>query len=112
TVEPGSALFTVTDTSRLWVTASVKVEDADLVALGQRVSFVPDGGTRDAVAAVVSWVSTEVDEPTRTVRVRAEVENPDGRLRARTFGRARIVTREEPDAIAVPNEAIQWEGCC
>ena len=49
---------------------------------------------------------------TRTVRARAEVENAEGRLRAHAFGRARIVTREAPTAVAVPDEAIQWEGCC
>ncbi len=110
-VEQGRAVF-VADTSRLWMNASLPVEDAALVRIGQKVSFVPDGDREDAVAGVVSWISTEVDERARVVRVRAEVENPEGRLRAHAFGRARIVTRESPTAVAVPNEAIQWEGCC
>jgi cobalt-zinc-cadmium efflux system membrane fusion protein len=46
------------------------------------------------------------------VKVRAEVDNPEGRLRAHTFGSARIVTRRDEKAIALPDEAIQWEGCC
>jgi cobalt-zinc-cadmium efflux system membrane fusion protein len=49
---------------------------------------------------------------TRTVQVRVDVPNPDGSLRAHSFGRAQIVLRTSPRAIAVPNEALQWEGCC
>lgn len=36
----------------------------------------------------------------------------DGRLRDETFGSGRIILREEPEAIAVPNESVHWEGCC
>jgi cobalt-zinc-cadmium efflux system membrane fusion protein len=60
----------------------------------------------------VTWISTAVDDQTRTLRVRADIENPEGRLRDMTFGKAEITVRQTPDAIVVPNEAIQWEGCC
>jgi cobalt-zinc-cadmium efflux system membrane fusion protein len=46
------------------------------------------------------------------VAVRATLENLDGELRANTFGTGRIVLREEPRAIVVPNEAIHWDGDC
>ena len=60
----------------------------------------------------ITWISTSVDERTRTIKVRADLENPEGKLRAHAFGTARIVIRETPDAVAVPEEAVQWEGCC
>jgi cobalt-zinc-cadmium efflux system membrane fusion protein len=53
-----------------------------------------------------------VDEKTRTLKVRAELTNADGRLRAHSFGQGRIVLREENDAIVVPNDAVHWEGDC
>ena len=56
--------------------------------------------------------STEVDQETRTVAVRAEVENPDGQLRNEAFGVGRIVLREEPEAIVVPTSAVHWDGSC
>jgi cobalt-zinc-cadmium efflux system membrane fusion protein len=64
------------------------------------------------VTGAISWISTAVDEVTRTIKVRAEVDNEDDRLRANSFGQARIVVRATPNAIAVPSEAVQWEGCC
>jgi cobalt-zinc-cadmium efflux system membrane fusion protein len=109
-VEAGKPLFTVADVGLMWVTADVGLESASAVALGQEVLFRPDGGG-DAVRGEVIWVATAADPRTRTVRVRASVENPDGRLRAGAFGTARIVVREAK-AVAVPAEAVQWDGCC
>lgn len=111
-VDPSKVLFTVADTGRMWVHLDVRSEDVPSVALGRPVVFRPDGAAEDAVAGKVTWISTAVDEVTRTVKVRAEVENPEGHLRARTYGTGRIVLRSTPDAIAVPESAVHWEGCC
>lgn len=110
-VDSSRALFTVADTRRMWVMLDVPQTQMDPVHLGQPVRFRPQG--RDDVASGrVSWISTAVDERTRTVRLRAELDNADGRLLAGMFGRAEITVRSTPAAIAVPGEAIQWEGCC
>lgn len=110
-VEPGHQLFALADTRRMWVTMDLPQADATRVALDAPVSFRPDGAA-DAVTGRVNWISTAVDEMTRTVKVRADVANEAGALRAHMFGRARIVIRTSPTAIAVPSEAVQWEGCC
>ncbi len=60
----------------------------------------------------MSWISTAADDVTRTVKVRVDLPNADGRLRANTFGTGRIVLREEPKAIVIPSEAIHWDGTC
>jgi cobalt-zinc-cadmium efflux system membrane fusion protein len=51
-----------------------------------------------------------VDGKTRTVRARATVPNPDGRLRPRTFGTGRVLVKPIPKTVAVPDAAIQWEA--
>ena len=76
------------------------------------MTFRPDGAPDEAATGTIAWISTAVDDQTRTVKVRADVANPEGRLLAYTFGKAHITVREAPTAIAVPNAAIQWEGCC
>lgn len=109
-VDNAKLLFTVADARRMWVTLDLRLEDAKLVALGQEVRFRPDGGTE--TSGKITWVSTEADPKTRTIKVRAAVENPAGRLRANTFGAGRVVLREEKEAVVVPTETVQWEGCC
>jgi membrane fusion protein, heavy metal efflux system len=110
-VDASRMLFQVADTSRMWLTLNVSVEDASKLALGQPVRFRPDG-SRDEVNGKLVWISTTADQQTRMVTVRAELPNSNVQLRNETFGAGQIVLREEPEAIVVPNEAIHWEGCC
>ena len=48
-----------------------------------------------------------MDDKSRMVRARAEVANPEGLLKARMFGQARILTHNEESALLLPSSAIQ-----
>jgi cobalt-zinc-cadmium efflux system membrane fusion protein len=117
--DPTRALFVVADPRRLWLTVNIahdslkpfREKDPQRLLNGKPVHFVPDGSDEE-LTTTVSWVSTFVDEKTRTLQVRAALKNPEGRLRANTFGSGRIVVRREEHALRVPNEAIHWEGKC
>ena len=119
-VSPSAEQFVVADISRMWILLDVRREDAANVMLGQEVVFTTDGGHID-IPSTISWISTEVDEKTRTVSVRAEVDNPlipeshsrgqeRRRLLANGFGTGRIRVRQVPHATLVPSDAVQWEG--
>jgi cobalt-zinc-cadmium efflux system membrane fusion protein len=110
-VDDSRTLFVVADTARMWLTLHVRLEDAGRLALGQAVRFRPDGSGPAAVGRVV-WVSTAVDRKTRTVQVRAELDNTAGRLRDSTFGSGQVILRQEREAVVVPSGAVQWEGDC
>jgi cobalt-zinc-cadmium efflux system membrane fusion protein len=110
-VDTTRVLAVVADVRRLWLTLSVRQEDTRKLAPGQPVHFRSDAGGEEVTTAV-TWISPAVDERTRTVKVRADVANPAGRLRANTFGKGQIVLREEKDAIVVPSAAVHWEGDC
>ncbi|MFM8271966.1 MAG: efflux RND transporter periplasmic adaptor subunit, partial [Gemmata sp.] len=110
-VDAARVLFELVDTSRLWVTLDVTAEQVRQVQLGQPVRFKPDSGKEEQVGVVV-WRSTQADPKTRTVKVRADLHDPTGRYLAHTFGTGRIVLREEPKAVVVPNSAVQWDGNC
>ena len=110
-VDTAKPLFVVADTSQMWLNLDVRAEEASRLALGQPVRFTTDARKQE-VTGSVAWISTSIDEKTRTVRVRANLSNANGSLRANLFGPGRIILREEKNAIAVPNEAVHWEGCC
>jgi cobalt-zinc-cadmium efflux system membrane fusion protein len=112
-VDTKQSLFDVADTSRLWLTLNVRQEDAQYVSLGQSALFQAGNTAHEpASKGTVSWISTDADDVTRAVKVRVELANKDGRLRANTFGTGRIVLREEPKAVVIPSEAIHWDGTC
>jgi cobalt-zinc-cadmium efflux system membrane fusion protein len=108
-ISSASPQYTVADLRRLWVMLDVRQEDMAGVRKGQRIAFRADGAAETDATGTVSWISTEVDDKTRTVRVRAEVQNDNGQLRARSFGTGRILIAEEPEAIAIPSAALQWK---
>lgn len=111
-IDPAKPLFIVADTTRMWVLIDLAQEKIPLIQLGQMIFFQPEHAPDQGVKGVVSWISTAVDDQTRTVKIRAEVDNSHGDLLAHTFGTAHITIRETPNAIAVPNAALQWDGCC
>src|SRR5262249_19835417 len=102
-------LFVVADPSRLWLNLRARQEDAPLIRPGHKVRFRTAGLDRPVEAEVVG-VGVEADEKTRTVRVRAGLANPDGLLRAGAFGSGRVVLRDEPGAVVVPSDSVQWVG--
>ena len=53
------------------------------------------------------FVDRAIDLKTGTIQVRAEFPNPQWVLRPGQFGRVRAVTEEVPDAILVPQVAVQ-----
>jgi RND family efflux transporter MFP subunit len=54
----------------------------------------------------VIFVDSVVDPDTRTVKVRTEVANPDGRLKPDMFANVQIVTDVNRAAISIPQSAV------
>ena len=53
------------------------------------------------------FVDRAIDQKTGTIQVRAEFPNPQALLRPGQFGRVRAVTEEVPNAVLVPQVAVQ-----
>jgi len=111
-VDASRTLFAVADTSRVWAMLSVPEADSRRVAIGQRVALRFGGERGERYAGKVSWISPSVDAATRAVKVRVELANAEGSLRAGMFGAAEISVHEGDALPAVPKSAVQWEGCC
>ncbi len=109
-VEPTTPLFALADTTRMWVWIDVYEQDIARVSAGHPLAFVISGTEEPVFSGKVTWVGTEVNVRTRTARVRAEVANPAGRLRANQFGQAMIQVEPEHDALIVPRAAVQAAG--
>jgi len=69
-----------------------------------RVEF--EGGEQHPVAATLTFVDTSVEASSGTVRARAVLPNPKGRLVPGQFVRARLEGVEIADAIVVPRRAV------
>lgn len=106
-VKSDAQLFAVADTSKVWLWIDVYESDIASVAPGQAVTFTISGTDAPVFKGTVTWVGAEVNQQSRTTRIRAELANPDGRLRANQFGRADIQVGAEHKAVVVPKAAVQ-----
>lgn len=105
-----TSLATVADTSVMWALLEIREADAAAVRLGQKVSLRVDGIEDRTFSGELTWIAAEVDPRTRTVDARAEVENPDGLLRAQQFARATVQVSAPDSAVAIPRDAVQRLG--
>lgn len=110
--ERGQELVTIADTSRVWAMLDVPERDLRHVRIDQQVPVRADAGGEAAVTGTITWIAPTVDARTRTVPVRVELDNSDGRFRAGQFVVAAIPQRQDQDLVLVPREAVQWDGCC
>lgn len=111
-VEPGRLVVAVADTGTMWAMVDLAEEDLAVVQTGQEAAVTVDGLPGRTFAGRLTWISTQVDPRTRTIKARVHLDNGQGLLRANMFGRARISAGESRSAMTVPKEAVQWEGCC
>ena len=109
-VEAMSEIFAVADLLRLWAEVDVAQRDAGRVLVGQPVELRASGIDGAIFSGKVIWIEAEASKSTRGVRVRVEIENPSGLLRANMFVTAEIQIEKPKTSLLVPREATQWEG--
>jgi Cu(I)/Ag(I) efflux system membrane fusion protein len=104
-VTTGTRIYTIADLSKLWVVFEAYESDLPWLRFGQRVQFTSPAFPGEQFEAAVSFIDPLVDPETRTVRVRAVVENPDKRLKPDMFVRG-VVTSRLADGGNILDEAL------
>ena len=110
TVGTDANLFKIIDISRVWIDANVFEKDLQRVKLGQEVKVFVPAFVGTTFSGKVILVSSVVDPDTRSVKVRTEVPNPDGRLKPDMFANVEIVTDLHRAAISIPQSAVLTDG--
>ena len=103
-------VFIIGDLSTVWVVAYVRETEAPTVHIGQAIYFTTLAYPERAFSANISYVAAALDPTTRRLLVRATVHNPVGLLKPEMFASVKILTGEGDAALAVPRDAIIYEG--
>jgi len=111
-VETTNTLYTIADLSNYWVWCDVYEED--LAVLHEQMASGKELKAKIRVKAyqgeefegVVDLIGSMVDEHTRTVKVRIQVKNEQGKLKAGMFTDAEISIPTGNHFMAVPRSAI------
>ena len=100
--------FTITDFRKVWLVGNLREEDAARAHVGQMAQVRPYAGP--ALQARITYVAPAIDPLTRRLLVRAEIANPDGRLKPETYASFVLLTGPERQALSVADEAVIYEG--
>ena len=110
TVGSDANVFKIIDISRVWIDANVFEKDLERVRRGQEVKVSVPAFPESTFSGRVILVSSVVDPETRSVKVRTEVPNPDGRLKPDMFANVQIITDLHRTAISIPQAAVLDDG--
>ncbi len=103
-------VFIIGDLSTVWVVAFIRETEAPLVHVGQAIYFTVLAYPDRSFPANISYVAAALDPTTRRLLVRATVNNSAGLLKPEMFASVKILTGEGDKAVAVPRDAIIYEG--
>ncbi len=106
---PGQTAFVVVDNRRLEILADLPAEALPRVKTGLKATFRVAGFDKP-FSAVLTQVSPSLQAEGRTLRVRLEVPNPDGRLKGGLFAEGEFESDTEVDRLALPSAAITASG--
>jgi cobalt-zinc-cadmium efflux system membrane fusion protein len=111
-VETTEKLFVVADLSEVWVRANIPEKDIPFVhaihaAGGTQAEVRINAYPQEIFRGTITYVGDVLDPATRTMQLRLELPNPDGRLKPEMFATIRLSSESQPDRLAVPEAALQ-----
>jgi membrane fusion protein, copper/silver efflux system len=109
-VDSGMQIYRLADLGLVWVRADIYEQDLAYLKLGQEttvtLSYLPDREFRGRV----TYIYPNVDEKTRTVRVRMEFHNPGYFLKPGMFATVQVASELAPSVLLIPDMAVLRSG--
>ena len=105
-VREGQALFELVALDPIEVELHLPEIDSGRVRVGQSVVIRVAPHPDEVFDGELSFVSPVIDEKSRTLRVKARLDNADGRLRPGLFARADLGIARREGVSMVPEEAV------
>lgn len=87
-VNTGTRIYTVADLSHVWVKLDAYESDLSWLRYGQQVEFTTVSFPGEVFRGTISFIDPVLDPITRTVKIRVDVPNEDGKLKPEMFVRA------------------------
>jgi multidrug efflux pump subunit AcrA (membrane-fusion protein) len=102
--------MTVADLSTVWVASDVPESYIRFVQVGERVEINLVAYPGETFEGKVMRIADAVDSQTRTVKVRAEMQNPAGRFRPEMFGSIHHIEATQQLPVVPAGAVIEGDG--
>lgn len=104
-VTPTTIVANLVNTSQVKITFSIPEKYATQMKINTLLSFTTSG-SKEKYTAKVYAIEPEIEETTRTLKMRAIAQNPNGKLLPGTFANVSLPLENINDALLVPTEAL------
>jgi len=108
-VQEGEKLFEIADFSTMWFQFVAYEQDLSLLKVGQKVTVRTPALPDKVFSAEIKFINPNLDNTTRSARVRVEIANPNRELRHKLYAEG-TVEIDAPEVLAVPRTAVLWPG--
>lgn len=109
-VDKSKEIYTISDPANVWVIAEIKEREIGAVKVGQDATFTVLPYVKKKFHGKISLIGNQVEEQTRTIEVRINVDNADGRLKPGMFADIEITTTVLENVLLIPDSALQTDG--
>ena len=89
-VQTGTRIYTIADLTHLWVRLDAYESDLAWLRYGQSVQFSTEAYPGEVFTGTIAFIDPVLDDKRRTVKVRVNVTNEDGRLKPGMFVRGTV----------------------
>lgn len=107
TLSPKSTPIHIVDNSKMWVMIDAYEQDIANVKKGQDIRLNVKSLPGKVFLGKIDWISNALDKDSRTLKVRAVVNNKNGLLKEGMYGTADIVNSKESQKPIIPIDAVQ-----
>lgn len=105
-VNTGTALTTLVRTERLEIAFTVPERYTGRVRAGQKIRVSTTAYPEKTFSGTVYFVDPQIAPATRSLRIKARMENPDNLLRPGGFVKVELITGIRENVLTIPEEAL------
>jgi cobalt-zinc-cadmium efflux system membrane fusion protein len=109
-VDQETEILTIMDPSVLCIHADIYERDIAKIRIGQEVEATVPAYPGETFKGKISFISDVLNEETRTITVRSEVENREYKLKPGMFVNINILLNHQSKTLVLPLEAVLDEG--
>ena len=108
-VKVGNPFFRIVDFTELWLSLDAYESDITWLRYGQEVTFSVEAFPGEEFHGLIAFIEPEIDSKTRTVSIRVNVPNINGRLKPGMFARGNVAVKMAEDGqVYAPEFAGKW----
>lgn len=105
---PGSQIVLLQQLDPIYADYSLPERYYDQVSVDQDVALTVEAYPDNVFSGKITALNPGIDPGTRSIRLRARLDNPDGRLRPGMFAHIKTLLPKRNDVITIPRTAVTY----